>query len=70
MRIMYQNGKLYLSLTKSEVKDVQDNLGKPCEIDIGNIKVIHEDISQIVKERLEEKEPWWDKIPHGPSLGD
>ena len=56
MRITYQNGKLYVSLTKNEIKDVQENLGKPCEIDIGNIKVLHEDINEVVKQRLKELE--------------
>jgi hypothetical protein len=56
MRITYQNGRLYISLTKNEVKDVQENLGKPCEIDIGNIKVLHEDINEVVKQRLKELE--------------
>ena len=44
--------------------------GNPCEIDLGNIKVLHEDISKVIQERLLEKENWWDKIPHGPSMGD
>lgn len=56
MRITYQNGRLYISLTKNETKDVQENLGKPCEIDIGNIKVLHEDINEVVKQRLKELE--------------
>tara|TARA_R110000822_G_scaffold188937_1_gene327972 strand:+ start:892 stop:1065 length:174 start_codon:yes stop_codon:yes gene_type:complete len=54
MRVLYQNGKLYISYTKDEIEDLQDNLGKPCEIDIGNLKVLHEDISRIVQERLKE----------------
>jgi len=52
MRIVYQGGKLYVSHTKDEIKDIQDNIGRPCEIDIGNIKVLHEDISKIVKEYI------------------
>tara|TARA_R110000796_G_scaffold19904_3_gene59516 strand:- start:1592 stop:1765 length:174 start_codon:yes stop_codon:yes gene_type:complete len=54
MRVLYQNGKLYISHTKDEIEDLQDNLGKPCEIDIGNLKVLHEDMSRIVQERLKE----------------
>jgi hypothetical protein len=27
-RIVYQDGKLYLSLTREEVEEAQDNLGK------------------------------------------
>tara|TARA_R110001606_G_C15182238_1_gene629492 strand:+ start:135 stop:347 length:213 start_codon:yes stop_codon:yes gene_type:complete len=70
MRIVYQGGRLYVSHTKDEIKDIQDNTGNPCEIDLGNIKVLHEDISKVIQERLLEKENWWDKIPHGPSMGD
>ena len=54
MRILYMNGKLYLSHTKDEIKELEDNLGDPCEIDIGILKVLHEDISKIVQERLKE----------------
>ena len=54
MRIVYQNGKLFVIHTKDEIEDLQDNLGKPCEIDIGSLKVLHEDISKIVQERLKE----------------
>ena len=61
MRITYQGGKLYISLTKIEIKDVKDNEGRPCEIDIGHISVLHGDISKIVTERLKEKEEWWKK---------
>lgn len=54
MRILYMNGKLYLSHTKDEIKELEDNQGNPCEIDIGILKVLHEDISKIVQERLKE----------------
>jgi len=54
MRLMYINGKLFISCRKDEADDIRKNKGKPCEIDVGNIKVLHEDISQIVKERLKE----------------
>ena len=70
MRITYQGGKLYISLTKTEIQDVKDNEGSPCEIDIGHVSVLHEDISKIVNERLKEKDEWWKKIPHSPSTGD
>tara|TARA_R100001460_G_scaffold50564_1_gene89027 strand:+ start:373 stop:585 length:213 start_codon:yes stop_codon:yes gene_type:complete len=70
MRITYQGGKLYISLTKTEIQDVKDNEGSPCEIDIGHVSVLHEDISKIVNERLKERDEWWKKIPHGPSMGD
>jgi len=48
MRISYQDGKLYLSLTRSEVEQVSDNIGSPIEIPIGQLKVLHEDISKAV----------------------
>jgi hypothetical protein len=49
-RISYQNGKLYLSLTRSECQEAYENLGKPLELDIGQLKVLHEDITKIVTE--------------------
>ena len=54
MRIVYQSGKLYLSLTKDELKNIE--LGKPTEIDISLIPVLFQDISQITQERLKELE--------------
>jgi hypothetical protein len=48
MRICYQGGKLYLSLTRNEVKEANENVGMPLQLDIGNLKVLHEDISQAV----------------------
>jgi hypothetical protein len=43
-RIVYQDGKFYLSLTREEVKEAQDNLGRPIELDMGQLKVFQEDI--------------------------
>jgi hypothetical protein len=54
MRIVYQSGKLYLSLTKDELKNIES--GKPTEIDISLIPVLFQDISQITQERLKELE--------------
>lgn len=51
-RITYTNGKLYLSLTRSECEEAYKNIGKPVELDIGNIKVLHEDISKAVSEYI------------------
>lgn len=48
MRITYQNGKLYLSLTRKEVEEVNESIGTPIPIDIGYLKVLHEDISKAV----------------------
>lgn len=52
MRVTYQDGKLYLSLTRSEVKQVHDDVGKPIELDIGNLSILHEDISKCVVQYL------------------
>ena len=49
-RISYQNGKLYLSLTRNECQEAYDNIGKPLELDISQLKVLHEDISKVVTE--------------------
>ena len=45
MRIVHEDGKLFISLTKKEAKAVQDNLGTPVEIDIGNLEVLLADIT-------------------------
>jgi len=45
MRIVHEDGKLFISLTKKEAKAVQDNLGKPAEIHIGNLEVLLADIT-------------------------
>ena len=46
MRITHVDGKLLISLTRKEAKDVHDNIGKPVEIDIGNLSVLLEDITE------------------------
>jgi len=56
MRISYMNGKLFLSLTKDECKQAYDHVGMPIEIDVGYIKVLHEDLSKIVTEYLKDLE--------------
>ena len=45
MRIVHEDGKLFISLTKKEAKAVQDNLGSPVEINIGNLEVLLADIT-------------------------
>ena len=52
MRVTYQDGKLFLSLTRSEVEKVQEDLGKPIELDIGNLSILQEDISKCVVQYL------------------
>jgi len=52
MRVTYQDGKLYLSLTRSEVKQVHEDVGRPIELDIGNLSILHEDVSKCVVQYL------------------
>ena len=56
MRVSYMNGKLFLSLTRDECKHAYDQIGMPTEIDVGHIKVLHEDISKVVTEHLKDLE--------------
>jgi len=37
-----------LSLTKEEVDHVYENKGRPVKMDIGQLKVLHEDVSKAV----------------------
>ena len=46
MRITHVDGKLFISLTRKEAKAVHDNIGKPVEIDINNLSVLLEDITE------------------------
>jgi len=48
MRIIYQEGKLYVSLTKDEIKQASDSIGMPLELPIGQLKIFQEDISKAV----------------------
>jgi len=50
MRIIYQDKKLYISLTKDEINNINKNVGSPTEIHIGNLKVLHEDVNKAVFE--------------------
>ena len=47
MRIVYQSGKLYLSLRKDEKKDIDESFPDPCEIDLYLISVLSKDLSNI-----------------------
>ena len=53
-RVVYENGKLFLSLTRAEVEKAYQNIGRPLEIDIGNLKVLHEDVSKCVSQHWSE----------------
>jgi len=39
-------------LTKVEVQDVKDNEGRPCEIDIGHVPMLIDDVFKIAKEYI------------------
>lgn len=45
MRIIYQDGRLLISLTKDELQQAQEKMGSPFELDIGNLPMLHEDIT-------------------------
>ena len=60
-RIVYQDGKLYLSLTREEVKEAQDNLGRPIELDMGQLKVFQEDIHKAAMAH-------WSKVEVFPAI--
>lgn len=44
MRIVYQDGRLYISLTKDEIQQAQDCIGMPLELPIGQLYVLKDDI--------------------------
>lgn len=48
MRIVYQNKKLYISLTKDEINNINKNIGSLTEIHVGNLKILHEDVNKAV----------------------
>jgi len=53
-RVVYENGKLFLSLTRAEVEKAYKDIGRPLEIDIGQLKVLHEDVSKCVSQHWSE----------------
>jgi hypothetical protein len=46
MRITYQDKILRLHLTREECQRAYDNIGKPIELELGNLKVLKEDIHE------------------------
>jgi len=48
MRILYQDGRLYVSLTRDEIKQASDSIGMPLELPIGQLKIFQEDINKAV----------------------
>tara|TARA_R100000353_G_scaffold39416_2_gene31299 strand:- start:100 stop:309 length:210 start_codon:yes stop_codon:yes gene_type:complete len=59
MRIIYMDKKLYVSLSDEEIDNFYKNKHKTVEIDIGYLKVLHEDVTQAMqqawREMVEEK---------------
>ena len=55
MRIMYQDGKLLVSLSDDEVDKFHKNKHTPVEIPIGFLKVLHEDITHAMQKAWREK---------------
>lgn len=47
MRILYQNGKVYLSLRKEEYYDIEESFPNPCEIDLSLVPLLNKDLSDI-----------------------
>ena len=49
MRVTYQSGEVYLSMTKEEADHIHENKGKPVPIGVRTLKILHEDVSNCVK---------------------
>jgi len=58
MRVMYQSGEVYLSLTGDEVDFLYKNKGKPVPIGVRTLKVLHEDVSKAVLNHWSNVEVW------------
>ena len=58
MRVMYQSGEVYLSLTREEVDHIYENKGTPVPIGIRTLKILHEDVSDCVKAHWSNVEVW------------
>ena len=50
MRIIYDNGKLLVSLTDDEADLFYKNKHKPIDIGLGSLKVLHEDINNAMSQ--------------------
>ena len=55
MRILYQNGKLLVSLSDDEVDKFYKNKHTPVELPIGFLKVLHEDITHAMQKAWRQK---------------
>ena len=57
MRILLEQNKILVSITKEETQKIQDNHHNPIEITKGQLMVLHEDISKAIMEEWR-KEVW------------
>lgn len=57
-RIIYENGKVFISHTREEAEGIYENIGRPYVLPIGQLKILHEDINKAVlnywKDQLKE----------------
>ena len=58
MRVMYQSGEVYLSMTKEEVDHLYKNKGNPVPIGVRILKILHEDVSNCVRAHWSNVEVW------------
>ena len=58
MRVTYQSGEVYLSMTKEEGDHIYENKGKPVPIGVRTLKILHEDVSNCVKAHWSNVEVW------------
>lgn len=70
MRVVFQDGIIYASYTDKEVENIGEHKHQLIEMTPQELRLLHDDVTNVVTERLKENDQWWDKIPHGPSMGD
>ena len=58
MRVTYQSGEVYLSMTKEEVDHLYKNKGNPVPIGVRTLKILHEDVSNCVRAHWSNVEVW------------
>ena len=58
MRVTYQSGEVYLSVTKEEADHIHENKGKPVPIGVRTLKILHEDVSNCVKAHWSNVKVW------------
>ncbi len=58
MRVTYQSGEVYLSMTKEEVDHLYKNKGNAVPIGVRTLKILHEDVSNCVRAHWSNVEVW------------